>query len=106
VFDARAGALDDDTDHNRAAALRGLRTLKSAAEQQGALDAFRTRCAPLTPRVDELLRDYYTGVREAAVEAYEDGTGRALDVATGHDADHWRRLCPRPGERRPGAPLP
>lgn len=93
-------ALDDPHDGVREGALAALGGLHRRAEAAGQLDELRARSAGAAGRLTELLGDYYTPVRERAVEVFADVLGRSIVEATGRTADEWRRQFPRPGDPR------
>ena len=100
VLPAVLKSLDDPHDGVRAAALRALGKLQQQASDHGELDEFRRRTSGVAGRLAALLDDYYTPVREQAVDVFEKVVGKSVEEATGQSEDTWRRRFPRPGDPR------
>ena len=103
-------SLQDPHDGVRESALKALGQLHGQAHEANRLDQLRRRAAAV-PTLTKLLGDYYTLVREQAVNVFADVVGRSIEEATGRAPDEWRRQFPRPGDprsphgkqRRPGS---
>lgn len=91
--------LNDPHDLVREAALRSLEELQQRAQSLGQLEGFRKRTAGSLSRLVELLGDYYTPVREAAVQV-PGVAGKSVESFTGSSGDEWLRAFPRPGDPR------
>jgi len=66
-----------------------------------AMAAFGNDGAEATPRLVELLGDYYDGVRKAAADSLPSlNDGKSVLELTGKDYLYWLRKYPRPGDNR------